>query len=275
MRIVLRVLISIVVFALLTIVTQVGGIIYLFALLTYPIINRKINSRFIRFSAKLTSFVILYSVFTIVAVPLIAKRYDRVPLPLYAGNGLKPRTMWTCILNRNYVRSSLRTTTLSVVRKMQQQYPGTVVNYLDASFPLDQPFRMFPHLSHGDGRKLDVAFLYIDAATGSPSGTTPSFDGYGVYEGPRPNEFNQQSACRQQGYWQGSIFPGKENNHKTFLFDEARTKALTNCFASEPATEKIFIEPHLETRLGLTNPRIRFQGCHAARHDHHIHVQVK
>jgi hypothetical protein len=158
---------------------------------------------------------------------------------------------------------------------MQQQFPGTVVNYLDASFPIGRYFRILPHLSHGDGRKLDVAFQYIDASTGSPSNTTPSFDGYGVYEGPRSNEFNQQSLCKQQGYWQGSIFPGKENDHKTFLFDEAKTKALINLFASESATEKIFIEPHLETRLGLTNPKVRFQGCNAARHDDHIHIQVK
>jgi hypothetical protein len=275
MRIALRVFGNLVVFAILTVLTQVGGAIYFLSLLTYPMINRKVDNQLARFGFKVGSFVVLYAICTFIAVPVIARRYDRVPLPLFETNGLKPRTAWTCILNRNYVRSSLRATTFNVAQKMQKLYPGAVVNYLDASFPIGRNFPLLPHLSHGDGRKVDIAFHYIDASTNLPSTTTPSFDGYGVYEGPRANEFDQQSICQQQGYWQGGIFPGKENDHKTFLFDEARTKALTNYFASEPATEKIFIEPHLETRLGLPNPKVRFQGCHAARHDDHIHVQVK
>lgn len=275
MRTFLRTLAIALIVTIVTIVTQIGGVVYLLSLTLYPLVNRKVNSRLIRVGAKLGSFIILYSIFTFLVIPPIARYYDRVPLPMFETNGLKPRTIWSCILNRNYVRSSLRTTVFNVASKMQQQFPGTVVNYLDASFPIGRYFRILPHLSHGDGRKLDVAFHYIDASTGLPSHTTPSFDGYGVYEGPRANEFDQQLICQQQGYWEGAMFPGKENDHKTFAFDEARTKALTNFFASEPAIEKIFIEPHLETRLGLTNPKVRFQGCHAARHDDHIHVQIK
>ena len=275
MRFVLRVIVIIIVVAVLTVLTQLGGIVFLMSLILYPTINRKIGNSFTRFGSKLASFVILYSICTFIVVPIIAKQYDRAPLPMFETNGLKPRTAWTCILNRNYVRTNLLKTTLSVAGKMQQQYPGTVVNYLDASFPIGKYFRIFPHLSHGDGRKVDIAFHYVDSSTGAQCNTTPSFYGYGVYEGPRDNEFNQQAVCRQKGYWQGSFFPGKENDHKTFLFDEGRTKALINYFVAESATEKIFIEPHLETRLGLTNPKIRFQGCQAARHDDHIHVQVK
>ncbi|MFT5619364.1 MAG: hypothetical protein ACI85I_002607, partial [Arenicella sp.] len=38
---------------------------------------------------------------------------------------------------------------------------------------------------------------------------------------------------------------------------------------------KVFIEPHLKTRLGLENySKIRFHGCQAVRHDDHIHVQL-
>ena len=39
--------------------------------------------------------------------------------------------------------------------------------------------------------------------------------------------------------------------------------------------EKVFIEPHLKTRLNLTSNKIRFHGCQAVRHDDHIHLQVK
>jgi hypothetical protein len=37
----------------------------------------------------------------------------------------------------------------------------------------------------------------------------------------------------------------------------------------------VFVEPYLAARLGVTAPAIRFQGCRAARHDDHIHFQVK
>jgi hypothetical protein len=277
MRIALRILtlfITIaIIFSLLTLITQIGGIIFLLTLVTFPLINRKINSRLIRFSAKVLSFIVLYSLSTLIAIPILAKQYNRVPLPMFETNGLKPRTIFTCILNRHYCKPQLRTTALSVAGKMQQQYPGTVVNYLDSSFPLGNNFPLFGHLSHGDGRKLDVAFHYIERKSGKQSQTTPSFDGYLVYEGPLNGEFDQQQACRQKGF--KDLNYGSGNDHTEFLFDGQRTRSLTNFFASEPAIEKIFIEPHLETRLGLTNPKVRFQGCHAARHDDHIHVQVK
>jgi hypothetical protein len=37
---------------------------------------------------------------------------------------------------------------------------------------------------------------------------------------------------------------------------------------------KIFVEPPLAAQLGLSDPKIRFQGCRAARHDDHIHIQL-
>ena len=38
---------------------------------------------------------------------------------------------------------------------------------------------------------------------------------------------------------------------------------------------KIFIEPHIPAGLGISNDAIRFQGCRAARHDDHIHIQLR
>jgi hypothetical protein len=40
------------------------------------------------------------------------------------------------------------------------------------------------------------------------------------------------------------------------------------------AIGKILLEPHLRDRLGLTSSKIRFQGCNAARHDDHLHLQL-
>ncbi len=38
--------------------------------------------------------------------------------------------------------------------------------------------------------------------------------------------------------------------------------------------EKVLLEPHLVRRLGLSSPLLRFQGCRAARHDDHLHLQI-
>lgn len=261
------------IFAILTVFTQVGGILYLLSIITYPLINKKITSRFTRFSTKLISFIVIYLVGSLIFVPLIAKPLGRVPLPIFETHNVKPRTIWTALMNRNYVRPEFREAIFNVAANMNKEYPGTVLNYLDACQPFINGYPMLGHLSHTDGRKLDVALCYLNKA-GEQSNLTPSPTGYGIYEGPEKNEVDQQFLCRQKGFWQGNALGGKLNDHSEFLFDEARTRSLTNYFAQEVLIEKIFIEPHLETRLGLTNPKIRFQGCHASRHDDHIHVQV-
>jgi len=35
----------------------------------------------------------------------------------------------------------------------------------------------------------------------------------------------------------------------------------------------MLLEPPLARRLGVADTRLRFQGCRAARHDDHIHIQ--
>ena len=38
---------------------------------------------------------------------------------------------------------------------------------------------------------------------------------------------------------------------------------------------KVFVEPHIPASLGISSDVIRFQGCLAARHDDHIHIQLR
>ncbi len=57
--------------------------------------------------------------------------------------------------------------------------------------------------------------------------------------------------------------------------DPERTEALLRKFISAPETQKILIEPHLKIRLHADVPKVRLQGCHAARHDDHIHIQIQ
>jgi hypothetical protein len=82
--------------------------------------------------------------------------------------------------------------------------------------------------------------------------------------------------CAGKGYWQYNFISQIISQDKNeFVFDAVRTKTLVNLFAEQLSIGKIFIEPHLKTRLGLVSAKIRFHGCQAVRHDDHIHVQLK
>jgi hypothetical protein len=57
-----------------------------------------------------------------------------------------------------------------------------------------------------------------------------------------------------------------------------RTRAALRCLVADGqrfGVERIFIEPYLAARLGVSSPVLGFQGCRAARHDDHIHIQIK
>jgi hypothetical protein len=239
-------------------------------------IERKFHNRFIRGLFKFALFIFLYLAATFFMVPLLAKPFGRVAMPVARQGYIKPLNVITCILNRHYVRPLLKEAVIEASVKMNNKYPGTVINYLDAGFPFIDKFPLFPHLSHNDGKKLDVAFFYIDSKTGEPVNTAPSPIGYGISEEPAPGEINMAQTCASQGYPMYSMLRNlmPQGNKKYFMFDPFRTKALVNCFAELPVIGKIFIEPHLKIRMHLTNDKIRFQGCHAVRHDDHVHIQL-
>lgn len=183
----------------------------------------------------------------------------------------------TCLLNRHYVDPKLRTAIDHIAENVQEEYPGTIVAYLDGNFPFYDGFPLLPHLSHNDGEKLDLAFLYTDNTTGKQlNRTAPSFIGYGAFEAPTPHEYNQPNICNKKGHWQysilGTIIP--KWHTENYRFDSERTSSLLHHITAEPAIQKVFIEPHLKHRLNLNSSKIRFHGCQAVRHDDHIHVQL-
>jgi len=273
----LRPVYIIVTFICLTVLTQIGGLVYLLSLTTHGFINRRFDKRIQRVTLKTGSFLVLYSIATFLLIPPIARQFNRVPLPLIKDNNLQPLHFVTCLLNRHYVRPELKHAVGDVARQMGNKFPGTVVNYLDGNFPFGSYFPLFPHLSHHDGKKLDIAFCYLDSGTGKQTNEAPSIIGYGVCEEPGPGEINTAVSCEREGHWQYSILMKivPQGSKEDFIFDALRTKTLINLFAVKPAIGKLFIEPHLKERLGLTSPKIRFQGCQAVRHDDHLHVQVK
>jgi hypothetical protein len=223
------------------------------------------------------TFFAIYLLATFLIVPIVAKPFGRVPLPVRTTNNLRPLTILTCLLNRNYVRKDLRDIAYSVAIEMNKKYPGTVINYLDGNFPFVKGFPLFPHLSHNDGKKLDLAFCYKDKQSLLETNNTPSPIGYGICEEPTAAEKNTADFCSEKGYWQysflKSIMPqGRKND---FLFYGQKTRSLVELFINDDRIGKIFIEPHLKARLQLTSNKIRFHGCQAVRHDDHIHVQLK
>ena len=197
-------------------------------------------------------------------------------MPITQTDNLRPLNILTCLLNRHYVHAELKETAFEVSRQMNNKYPGTVVNYLEANFPFLNGFPLVPHLSHNDGKKLDLAFMYIDKS-GKQTNEAPSLIGYGINEEPRGSERNMPEFCSEKGYWQYSFLSSliPEGNKEDYTFDSHRTKYMVQLFATQSSIEKIFIEPHLKTRLNLTSEKIRFHGCQAVRHDDHLHVQLK
>jgi len=164
----------------------------------------------------------------------------------------------------------------NIALKFRKKHPKIKIVYLDANFPFINGFPLPPHLSHNDGKKIDVSFVYQELS-GTITNKKPSFSGYGVYEIPKYREYNQSKICIDKGYWQYDFVKfltlGTINNK--LIFSEKVTKDLLLAIVHQKEIGKVFIEPHLKNRLQLPNNKIRFQGCKAVRHDDHIHFQLK
>jgi hypothetical protein len=252
-----------VLFVLLTALTQVGGVVFLLALIISKRIKRKLKLK------TLLVFIPIYLAFTFLIIPLIAPKFGRMKIQ----HG-KPSNYMTIILNRNYVKPELN----SILGKLEglASYESTNIYYLDANFPFFDGFPLLPHLSHNDGKKLDLSLVY-ERADGTLSTKQKSRSGYGVFEGPQDGEIDQITKCKGAGYFQYD-YPkyltfGKIN--EDLQLSEKGTKLLVETILQIEKIEKVFIEPHLKVRLKLEHPKIRFHGCGAVRHDDHIHIQIK
>lgn len=259
---------TLLVFLLLTVISQIGGIVYLLSLW----ISNKINIKF-RFKILLVFFV-LYVLTTFLVIPLIAPLGGREKI--IQTSNLKPVSILTNILNRNYVRKEMNSFLLNVSNELKRQDNRIQLRYLDACFPFFNGFPLFPHLSHNDGKKIDFSLIYQDK-NGNIVNKSKSISGYGVFEEPKAGEVNQTQACKEKGYFQYD-FPkyltfGRIN--RDLVFSEQGTRLLVMTLLNQKELNKIFIEPHLKNRMNLNNEKIRFHGCKAVRHDDHIHVQIQ
>ena len=61
---------------------------------------------------------------------------------------------------------------------------------------------------------------------------------------------------------------------KPYALEPLRLRAALELLARDSRVTRVFLEPHLVRRLGASSPKLRFQGCGAARHDDHIHIEI-
>jgi len=266
-----------VLFVLLTIITQVGGVIFALSVAVASCFTREKSPIIVRATVHLCAFAAMYVGATLYVIPHVAGMFGRVPMPIDERRHLKPVTTLTCLLNRHYVNAKLRESAFVVAEKLNRSYPGSKLQYLDANFPFFNGFPLLPHRSHNDGKKLDVAFFYRNSVDGSISTQHPSWFGYGFTESAQGHEFDRSRECANQGHWQYSILTRfvKEEHKDNFDFDAQRTKSMIEYFSTDKNISKILIEPHLTARLKLPSEKIGVHGCNAVRHDDHLHVQLK
>mgnify|MGYP002621238270 CR=1 FL=1 len=224
-------------FLFITLLTQIGGFSYLAGF---------------AFRRRILAFFLIYAALTVSAI-YVAPMFGRVALPCFGATDIKPATRMTCVLNRQYVVPAMA----DVARDLGQSVPGTL--YLDANFPFIVGFPLLPHLSHDDGRKLDLALPF--------QGGQPSPIGYWFFANGPTNCPDNHITLRWDMGW---IQPMTRQAD----LDEGQMIKLMRHLHQDPRIGKILLEPHLKDRFAAYSDKVRFQGCRAARHDDHIHIQL-
>jgi len=261
----------------LTLLTQVGGALLWLGLPALDLLVRSLpGPRVWRLIAAAGVFVPAYLAASLLIVPPLAAQVGRVPLACGwygAETAYGALTTATCLFNRHYATPAARDVLAATARRLAADFPGRRLSYLDSGFPFFSWFPMLPHLSHGDGRKVDVALLFVDPATGGPlPGRAPSPVGYWGFLQPKPGA---TLPCGRGSSWRRWNFDWLQPLLPELRLDEAALAALLMDLAASRQVSRVFVEPHVGARLGIEHRKIRFQGCAAARHDDHIHVEFR
>jgi hypothetical protein len=264
----LKIFLNIVIIVLLTVVTQVGGIIYLISIL---LVKKSTEKKRLK---RIVIFTCLYLFATFLIIPSLAPIFGRERIK--ETQSLEAHSFFYIVANRNYVRPELNKEIGKIAIEFEKRNRGIKMFYLDANFPFIDKFPLLPHLSHNDGKKIDISLIY-ENLNGQLTNKKPSVSGYGVYEKPTIKEYDQDANCKSRGNWQYD-FPkyltlGTIN--KEIEFSQKGTRQLAKLIVKRKKIAKLFIEPHLKNRLDLTNNKVRFHGCGAVRHDDHIHFQLR
>ena len=248
----------------LTILTQVGGLVLLITLFIGLFFKRNVALK--------TTFVFIgiYFLFTFLIIPIVAPKFGRIKVQ--ENDQVKLVSTLYVLCNRNYVVPELNDLLQNIGAELADDH--IQLNVLDANFPFIDGFPLLPHRSHNDGRKVDLSLVY-ETSDGQISQEVKSRSGYGVFEEPKGKEPKQYEICKGKGnfYYDLAKYLKLGKVNKDLVFSEKGTRILINTLTSSDIG-KLFVEPHLKQRLGLSHPKIRFHGCKATRHDDHIHIQL-
>ncbi|MEL6998345.1 MAG: hypothetical protein AAFP68_08785, partial [Pseudomonadota bacterium] len=77
-----------------------------------------------------------------------------------------------------------------------------------------------------------------------------------------------------QARFQRNVNAWLQSSFRDLPPDVERMRTAMALLSGDRRVGKIFIEPHLVRSWGVGHPKVRFQGCRAARHDDHIHIQL-
>ncbi|MDZ4776299.1 MAG: hypothetical protein SGJ23_05880 [Alphaproteobacteria bacterium] len=191
-----------------------------------------------------------------------------VRLPCRSEANLKAAHSNYCTLDRNWVTPRAHAVMRDVGAKVAAEHPGAVVHYMEASWP-SAVRPMPPHLSHGDGRQIDVALFY-ESIAGTPQPRPPTPSGYYAFEPMREGDVDPCAGAKRPG---NNKSPPPD---RSWRLDEQRTRTLIQALLADKRVRRLLLEPHLKARLGFANEaRIRFPGCNTLRHDGHVYVDVR
>ena len=253
-------------FLILTILTQLGGFVYLASSILARVWGLKTWQR-------IALHLLVYFFGALFVIPLVARLGGRAALPLWASDQrpVAPRSILYVLANRHYVKPAVRDVVITAAIELNKVYPDSVVYYLDGGFPLFDKFLMLPHISHGSGNAIDLTFCYRSSKTDEYS-RSPSPIGYWIYEEPESGEPQPYRDRRSWLRWNFSWLQGVNRDRKV---DRERTRFLVRELLGDQRTAKVLLEVHLHRRWGIVHSKLRFQQLHAARHDDHLHLSVK
>lgn len=190
-----------------------------------------------------------------------------VRLPCEGEARLRAANRNYCNKDRNYVTPAAQSVMRDLAVTVAAAHPDAIVHYMEASWPSGKK-PMPPHLSHGDGREIDVALFY-ETRAGVALQRPPTPSGYYAFE---PRRRTDADPCA------GKTRPGNNADPpevRDWRLDEVRTRTLIRALLDDRRVRRLLLEPHLKKRLGFASEdRIRFPGCNTLRHDGHVHVDV-
>jgi|GEM_PF-4097547 len=252
---------------ILTIITQVGGI------LIWPFLS--MNPHDIGWFLQVKRFaypLLSYCIGSQLLLPLISPLWGMEALPCSSDSNLQPLSHHTCFFNRNYINSDALETLMKIERNMERLAPQQPILYLDANFPLPY-MHMLPHLNHSKGDSIDLAFFWKNPETGAYA-PPPSPIGYGGFVSPeKPRVCHPYDSYQIAGRialdlrWDYDWLQPFRSNA---VLNTSLTQTLMGFLAKQQNVESITLEPHLHPKIG-TNKTIA-NSCKISRHDDHLYV---